>query len=213
MSHISVRALQLFCCVQERDRRWFLVSFLRFSLKKDPDDMLNIRKHERLPESMALAETADGTWFAACASLSERPPRVYLLEDPPLIPPALDSFDDQRSGYLCREEARDACHTWCEAAELTQEWWELAARTELYPERTVWYLDEIARLTGDDTPLLHHGLPVQAVVHARGKNGLEIIAATGDTPDEAIEALYQCVYEWSRMLQAAACARSKPPIL
>jgi len=162
--------------------------------------MLNIRKHERLPESMALVETADGRWFAACASLSERPPRVYLLEELPLIPPALDSSHHKQSGYLCREEARTACHIWYEAAELTQEWWELAARSELYPERTAWYLDEIAHLAGDDTPRLHYGLSVHAVVRARGKNGQEIIAATGNSPDEAIEALYQCVYEWSRVL-------------
>ncbi len=71
---------------------------------------------------MAVVERADGRWFAACASLAERPPHVSLVEDPPLIPPALDSFDEQRSDYLYREEARDACHIWCEAAELTQQW-------------------------------------------------------------------------------------------
>jgi hypothetical protein len=46
------------------------------------------------------------------------------------------------------------------------------------------------------------------VVLARGKDSIEVIAATGNTPDEAIETLYQCVYEWSRMLQAEAVARS-----
>jgi hypothetical protein len=166
------------------------------------------QKQERLPAGMALVETAAGRGFAAFAFLLERPPRVYLLEDPPLIPPALDSSHDQLSGYLCREEALTACHTWCEAAELTQEWRRLAARTELYPERNAWYLDEIAHLAGDDTPRLHCAISVQAVVLARGNDSLEVIAATGNTPDEAIETLYQRVYEWSWKLQAVVCARS-----
>ena len=67
-------------------------------------------------------------------------------------------------------------------------------------------------LAGGDTPRLHCGISVHAMVLARRTTGIEVITATGDTPDEAIEALYQCVYEWSRMLQAAACARSTPPI-
>jgi hypothetical protein len=164
-------------------------------------------KHTVLPEGMALVETADGRWFPARVSLQEHPPRVSLLEDPPPIPPALDSFHEEVSGYLCREEARDACYAWYETEELIQVWRKVAARTELYPERTAWYLDEIAHLAGDDAPLLDHGLSVQAMVCAQGKNGLEVIAATGNTPDEAIESHNPRVYEWSRMLQAEACAR------
>jgi hypothetical protein len=197
MSHISGRALHLFCCVPERDRRWFLVSFLRFSPKKDPDDMLNIRKHERLSEGIALVETADGRWFLAYATLVETSHQVYLLEDPPLILSALASFHDQRSGYDWHEAARDACHAWCETAELTQEWRRLTARTELYPERNVWYLDEITQLAGGDTPRLHCGISVHAMGLARRTTGNEVITATGNTPDEAIEALYQRVYQWS----------------
>jgi hypothetical protein len=125
------------------------------------------------------------------------PHRVYLLEDPPLIPPAFDSFHDQRSGYICREEALEACHAWCEEAELTEEWRGLAARTELYPERNAWYLDEMVQLAGDDTPHLHCGISVQAVVLATGNNTVEVIAAIGNTPDEAMETFYQRVYEWS----------------
>jgi hypothetical protein len=87
-------------------------------------------------------------------------------------------------------------------------WRRLAARTELYPERTAWYPDEIMHLTGVDAPSLHCGLSVQAVVSVRGKNGLEVIAATGNIPDEAIETHNPRVYEWSRMLQAEVCARS-----
>ena len=113
-------------------------------------------KQETLPEGMALVETADGRWFAACAQLSEIPKRVYVLERSPLIPPALDSFRDPGSGYDCREEAIEACRAWCETFELSGDWRWLAARTELYPERNAWYLDEIVQLTnGDDTPHLH----------------------------------------------------------
>jgi hypothetical protein len=126
---------------------------------------------------------------------------VHLVEEPPPIPLALDSFHEGGTGYDSREDALAACYAWYEAAELLKSWQELAAGTELYPERNTWYLDEIAHLLGDNTPCFHYGLCVQVVVHARGKNGLECLAAMGTTPDEAIEALYQCVYEWSRMLQ------------
>ena len=162
-------------------------------------------KQETLPEGMALVETADGRWFAACAQLSEIRNRIDVLEGSPLIPPALDSFRDLGSGYDCREEAIEACRAWREEGELTEDWRGLAARTELYPERTAWYLDEIAQVAGgDDTLHLHCGISVQAMVLARGDDRSEIITATGDTPDEAIETLYQRVYEWSRKLQASA---------
>jgi hypothetical protein len=161
--------------------------------------MPKIRKQDKLPEGMALVETDDGRWFAAFASLTEIPQRVHLLEDPPLNPLALDSCHDQRSGYDCREEALAACHAWCEEAELTEEWRGLAARTELYPDRNAWYFDEIMHLAGDDTLRLHCGISVQVVLarQTAGNNTVEVIAATGNTPDEAIETLYQRVYEWS----------------
>jgi hypothetical protein len=176
--------------------------------KKENKRVTKTRKQHALPEGMALVETAHGRWFPAYTCLSERLPRVHVVEDDPLIPPALDAFLEGEAGYLCREEALAACQACYEAAELTEVWQELAARTELYPERNAWYLDEIAHLAGDDTPRLHYGLSVQAEVCVRGKNGLERIAATGDTPDEALEALYQHVYKWSSMLQDEVCSRS-----
>ena len=119
---------------------------------------------------------------------------------------------DPSYGYDSREEAIEACHAWREAVELPQEWRGLAARTEVYPERNAWYLDEIALLTGGgDTPRLHCGISVHAVVLVRQTtrdNGTQIITATGGTPDEAIEALYQRVYEWSRESQVTASAIS-----
>ena len=131
--------------------------------------------------------------------------RIDILEGSPLIPPALDSLHDPEPGHDCREEAIEACRSWCEAVELTEYWRGLAAWTELYPERNSWYLDEIEQLAGrDDTPHLHCGISVQAMVLARNDDRSEVITATGDTPDEAIETLYQRVYEWSRKLQTSA---------
>jgi hypothetical protein len=158
-------------------------------------------KQERLPEGMALVETTDGRWFPAFALFSEIPFRVYVVDGSPLIPLALDSLHESVPGYTCREEAIEACYAWSETFELTQDWRWLTARTELYPERNAWYLDEIVQLTGgDDTPHLHRGISVQAMVLARG---IEVITATGDTPDEAIETLYQLVYAWHCQLETS----------
>jgi hypothetical protein len=176
--------------------------------------MLNRHKQETLPEGMALVQTADSKWFPAFATVSVRSHRVYVLdENEAFIPPALAPFSDPAQGYDSREEAIEACRAWLEAAELPQEWRGLAARTELYPERNAWYLDEIARLTGEgDTPRLHSGIAVHAEVLVRQTardNGTEIIAVTGDTPDEAIETLYQHVYEW--LLKSQATSKSTHP--
>jgi hypothetical protein len=158
-------------------------------------------KQATLPEGMALVETADGKWFPAFDFLSEIPHRIDVMEVPPLIPPAFDTFHDPELGYDCREKAIEACHAWHEEVELTEDWRGLAAHTELYPERNAWYLDEIVQLTGgDDTLHLHCGISVQAKVLARGIDSIEVITAIGDTPDEAIETLYQNMYEWSRNL-------------
>jgi hypothetical protein len=77
----------------------------------------------------------------------------------------------------------------------------------VYPERNAWYLDEIVQMAGDDTPRLRRGISVYAVVLAAGIESVEVIDATGNTPDEAIETLYQRVYEWSCHQQAIECAR------
>jgi hypothetical protein len=182
-------------------------------MMKEQHAMERTSKQERLPEGMVLVETTDGRWFPVCALSSDIPFGVYRVETSPLIQPARDSLHERVPGYTCREEAIEAFSAWNETCKLTQDWRWLAALTEVYPERNAWYLDEIVRLPGgDDTPHLHYGISVQAMVLARGTDSIEVITATGDTPDEAIEALYQCVCEWSRMLQATACARSTLPI-
>ena len=166
--------------------------------------MVRTRKQATIPEGMALVETASGRWFPAFALFSDIPNRIDILESSPLLPPALDSLHDPEPGQACR--------SWCEAVALTEYWRGLAACTELYPERNSWYLDEIEQLAGgDDTPHLLCGVSVQAVVLARqtrGNDGVEVIAASEDTPDEAIETLYQRVYEWSRKPQAIACVHA-----
>jgi hypothetical protein len=158
---------------------------------------------------MALVETASGRWFPAFALFSDIPNRIDVQVISPLIPPALDSLHDPEPGHDYREEAIEACRSWCEAVELTEYWRGLTASIELYPERNAWYLDEITQLAGGDTPRLHFGISVQAMVLARGDDRIEVIAASGDTPDEAIETLYQRVYEWSRKQQAIACVNAR----
>ena len=157
---------------------------------------------------MILVETTDGRWFPACALSSDIPFGMYIVETSPLIQPARDSLHECVPGYTCREEAIEACYAWNETCELTQDWRWLAALTEVYPERNAWYLDEIVRLAGgDDTTHLQYGISVQAMVLARGIDSIEVITATGDTPDEAIETLYQRVYQWSCTLHVTACER------
>jgi len=160
--------------------------------------MTNPMKMDALPEGMALVETDDGRWFAACGPLSEETPhRVFLLKGSSAgIPPALGLVDEPGQGYSSREEAIAAYRAWLEAAGMPGHWRELAARTEVYPERNTWYLDEIARLTGDATPLLVCGIEVHAVVIAVLDGIEQPIDAAGNTPDEAIEILYQRVYAW-----------------
>jgi hypothetical protein len=164
-------------------------------------------KQETLADGMALVQTADGRWFPAFAIMSSRSHHVYMVEESKVfIPPALPPHHDLAQGYGLREEAIEACHAWREAMELPEEWQALAARTELYPERTAWYLDEIALLSGgDDTPRLHCGTSVHAIMLTRqtaGDSNTQIIAVTADTPDEAIEALYKRVYECARTSQS-----------
>jgi len=162
--------------------------------------MTNHRKMDSLTEGMALVETDDGRWFAACGPLSEETPhRVFLLKGTSAdILPALGLVDEPGQGYGSREEAIAACRAWLEAARLPVHWRELAARTEVYPERNAWYLDEIARLTEDAIPLLLCGSEVHAVVTAVQDGIEQLIDAAGNTPDEAIEILYQRVYAWYR---------------
>ena len=150
-----------------------------------------------LPVGMVLVETAAGRWFPACAP-QENPPRfLHIVQGSADIPPAFEPHDNPEQGYSSREEAIQAYLSWREAAVLPVRWRILAARTELFPERNAWYLDEIAHLTGDDRPLLSCGASVYAVVMADWCDTNEAtVDATGDTIDEAIEELYQRVSAW-----------------
>jgi len=155
---------------------------------------------ETLPKGMALVETSDGRWHPALTIGETTQPWIHVLGEDALtslIPPALDPLTNHHQGYTCRGEAIEACCCWHEAAVAPVHWETLAAYIEVYPERNVWYLDEIARLTGDYTPLFSYGIFVHGVVSVAWNGGSAIITATGATPDEAIEALYQRVYERS----------------
>jgi hypothetical protein len=158
-----------------------------------------------LPARMALIETADGRWYPAFTPLTDTPHWVTLL-DAGLIPPAVEPCHHPAQGYASREDAREACHAWHEAAVLEVQWQILASHTEVYPERNAWYLEEIAHLTGNGTPLLACGTDVYAVLIADRSGCDEVISATGMTIDEAIETLYQCVYAWSCQHQGSTRA-------
>jgi hypothetical protein len=190
-------ATSFLCVCRKRDRVTISGLFSSVCIEERVNDMERTRKQDTVPEGMALLETADGRWFPPFASLSEIPHLIDGMEDPPLIPPSRDSFHDPGQGLDCREEGREAFYVWHEQEALDDGWRGLAARTELYPERNAWYLDEITQLAGGDTPRLNCGISVHAMVLARQTTGNEIIAATGNTPDEAIETLYQRVYQWS----------------
>jgi hypothetical protein len=163
---------------------------------EEKEDMTNPMKMDALLEGMELVETEDGLWFPVFAQLSEETPQgVFLLTGTTTyIPPALEPVHESGQGYGSREEAIAAYCAWVEAEGLPVYWRKLAAHTEVYPERNAWYLDEITQLTGDTTPLLLCGIEVHAIVIAVLDGIAQLIAAIGNTPDEAIETLYQRVY-------------------
>ncbi len=158
---------------------------------------------ETLPEGMAVVETADGRWFPALAPSpsSERPRWVSLIDEPYVVPPALDPLADSTAGYAERDEAVAACWAWHEATVLSADWYMLAMSTEVYPERNSWYLEEMARLIGDTRVRIFatYGF---ATVMAMPSGVDEVIMARGMTRDETIVNLYQLVYEWSCKQQA-----------
>jgi hypothetical protein len=159
---------------------------------------------ETLPEGMAVVETAEGRWFPALApSPSREIPRwVSLIDEPHMVPPALDPLFDSAEGYEDRDEAVAACWAWHEATVLLENWHLLAMYSEVYPERNSWYLEEIARLIGSDTHM-HIFAPYGfATVMTMPHGGDEVLMARGMTRDETIANLYQLVYEWSYRQQA-----------
>ena len=171
--------------------------------------MTNPMNMHALPQGMALVETDEGRWFAGFAPETEQPHWILLVKHATttIVPAALDQRSDVRQGYGCREEAIEAYRAWHEAAVLPIVWQTLAASTEVYPERNAWYLEEIARLTGDSTPRLSCGIDVSAVVMTDRFGSNSFIAAAGTTIDEAVEALYQRVYRWYCQQQVLlACA-------
>lgn len=167
--------------------------------------MTQTLKTEALPEGMALLETFDGRWFPAFVPPGEKPLRwVHLIGGLLDIPPALDL--DPSEGYQVREEAIGACWAWHEAAILPLEWERLAAHIEVYPERTAWYLDEIAHLIGNGRPAQVSRTYAYAMVTTVLPQESEVVTARGATPDEVIETLYQRVYEWYCQQQPVARA-------
>ncbi len=154
---------------------------------------------QMLPKGMALIETAEGRWFPALTPLTDTPHWVTFIDaDARCIPPALESkpCHDPKRGYGSRKQALEACRAWDEEVSLPVQWERLAAHIEAYPERNVWYLDEIAQMTGGSPLLVTATLEAVAVVVAELHPGVKVISAAGVTLDEAIEQLYQHVHAW-----------------
>jgi hypothetical protein len=93
------------------------------------------------------------------------------------------------------EEVIAACRAWLEEAGVPVGWRALAAHTEIYPERNAWYLEEIVHLAGA-IPMIGIGVAdAYAVVIVRYSGGSYVLDAAGASLDEAIETLYQRVYD------------------
>jgi len=166
--------------------------------------MTPVPTEETLPEGMALVETAEGRWFPALvpSPSREKPRWVSLIDQPHMVPPALDPLFDSTEGYEDRDEALAACWTWHEVTVLLEDWHLLAMYSEIYPERNSWYLEEIARLTGNDTHVHIFATYGFATVMTLPHEGDEVLMARGITRDETIENLYQLVSAWSDRQQA-----------
>lgn len=84
---------------------------------------------------------------------------------------------------------------WLVEAGVHVRWRALAANTEVYPERNAWYLEEIVHLAGA-IPMVGIGVAdAYADVIVRYRGGSYVLEAAGASLDEAIEALYQRVYD------------------
>ena len=154
---------------------------------------------QALPPGMALIETADRRWLPALTPLTETPHWVTCIDtETRCIPPALpvQPSHDPRQGYPSRAQALAACCAWDEEISLFVVWKTLAAHTEAYPERNAWYQEEIAWMTGGSPVLVTTTIEAIAVVVVELHPGVQVISAAGITLDEAIEHLYQQVYEW-----------------
>jgi len=93
------------------------------------------------------------------------------------------------------EEVIAACRAWLVEAGVHVRWRALAANTEVYPERNAWYLEEIVHLAGA-IPMVGIGVAdAYADVIVRYRGGSYVLEAAGASLDEAIEALYQRVYD------------------
>jgi hypothetical protein len=161
--------------------------------------MKHTTNRRKVPQGMALLETANGRWYLAFTPLTETPHWVTILDEGArFVPPAREpaSRPDPQKGYGSRKKALEACRRWNEDVTLPVQWDILAARIEAYPERNAWYLDEIAQMTDGGSALCTCGVDATALVMVELHPNTSVIIATGVSLDEAIERLYEKVYEW-----------------
>jgi hypothetical protein len=118
------------------------------------------------------------------------------------IPFALGS--QPTTGYVSFRtyaQAFNFCHRRQEGFSLWSAWEKLAAQSELYPERNVWYREEIQRHTGEPIVCDCTGWTVYCSVFLPDGTYCFVRAAT---LDEAIERLYQEVEAATRK-EPACC--------
>jgi hypothetical protein len=125
---------------------------------------------------------------------------VYLSPiDDNCIPPAIRPFARAKrkysEGYVRRADAIKVCHERAEQAALIKQWEVLAAQQETHPERNSWYLDEIARMTGEVPHTVQLDTFACASTHVTLAEKCHFISGEGWTTGEALEALCARVYE------------------
>jgi hypothetical protein len=186
-------------------RLFFFFLTLNRVLHEEKDEMTKSMNMDALRHGMASGKTDTGRLYSECALMSAETPRVPQLQGISTdIPPALELLHEAgQEGYSSREEVVAA---WLEEAGVPVRLRALAAHTEVYPERNAWYLEEILHVAGA-IPMIGTGVAdAYAVVIAQDNGRSYALDAAGVSLDEAIEALYQRVYDRLNGRQAGSPA-------
>ena len=162
-------------------------------------------KQEALPDGYAITQLSDGRFYPLRVSwkpytdiypLSWEAQRVPFAYGPRSAS-GIVSFAD-------RKLAVQYCHRQHEESPLLREMAQTLQEREVYPERNVWYQEEIQRLVQEYDPysswknngirIVRRGTRMEGVVSCFVRGTFQTIHVQGDTFDEAIAALYHEVY-------------------
>ena len=159
-------------------------------------------KQEALPDGYAITQLSDGRFYPLRVPwkpytdiypLSWEAQRVPFAYGPRSAS-GIVSFAD-------RKLAVQYCHRQHEESPLLREMAETLQEREVYPERTVWYQEEIQHLLHEHSPHAFYKVRLEnwmtrmeGIVYCSIEGTFQAIHAQGDTFDEAIAALYHEVY-------------------